>query len=104
MSSKPKSSHVINYWSNILDEWRSSGLKALPWCKQFNISYQSFLHWRKKLSPLPDSFIELFEPEAIQSENSGIELELNAVLIRLERDFDCSTLQRCLKAIKESQC
>jgi len=42
-------------WQALVDQQRDSGLSAPQFCKQENIGYTSFCHWRKRLSDHPVS-------------------------------------------------
>ncbi|MGA8163831.1 MAG: hypothetical protein WB791_02260 [Waddliaceae bacterium] len=93
-------------WTAWIEEWQSSGLSGAAWCKQQKIAYHQFIYWKKRLSNetdqilTPRSFIELDD----HPESSGIEIVLDQVFLRLSRDFDSSTLLRCLRTLKEAKC
>jgi len=40
-----------NEWSALLAEQARSGLSVMEFCRQKNVTRESFYHWRKKLKP-----------------------------------------------------
>jgi hypothetical protein len=93
-------------WSARLDDWKKSGISGMAWCKQEKTPYHQFNYWKKRLlnhkQPKFDtqSFVELDD----DSDTSGVEVVLNEISIRLSRDFDSTTLLRCLRTLKEAKC
>jgi len=93
-------------WKERLKNWELPQQSALAWCRQNDISYQSFKYWKRKLSSpqessepiMADSFIEITEKEADQG--SGIEIEIEGMFIRLCKDFDSDALNRCCRALR----
>lgn len=94
-------------WKIKLEGWRASDLSGMAWCQKNNIRYNVFLYWckklknkttakNKKLSP-PAPFIELLET----SKNAtGIEVEYRGAILRLSKDFDEMTFQRCIRLLR----
>lgn len=82
-------------WQNLVDQQRSSGLSAVQFCKQEDIGYASFCHWRKRLpdnpiahSPSPDEadFLDLSSLMASSGPSWNIVLSLgNGVELRLSQ-------------------
>lgn len=61
-------------WQSVIDRQLTSGLSAPQFCIQHDITYQSFMRWRKKLQSDPvemasvDShpdFVELTAPDSL---------------------------------------
>ena len=89
-------------WQVLVDRQADSGLSALRFCKEHDISYPSFTQWRKRLSstaavdaatPAKPTFIELTKTEQhapVHSPAQGnwlIELELGAgVTLRIAKN------------------
>ena len=82
-------------WQVIIDSFYQSGLSAPQFCRQESIVYQSFMNWKKRLSPDSDiervtelvepSFIELTQDED-QPSQWQIELDLApGVQLRIAR-------------------
>ena len=98
--------HIQEQWIARIEDWQSSSLSGAAWCRQEKITYHQFIYWKNRLCTEADqnidthAFIELEDRPA----SSGIEIVLNHVSLRLSRDFDSSTLLRCLKTLKEAEC
>jgi len=88
---KPRQSAA--HWRSVIDQQIASGLSAPAFCSEHNITYQSFMRWRKKLALLaePDTiapFVELTatdSPEVVDPQ-WHIELDLApGVQLRIAR-------------------
>lgn len=78
-----------------LEQWKHSGQNGAFWCREQNIQYCVFLYWKKKLNTTeqgPPNFLELVASSRVAT---GIEIEFQGVLVRLAKDFDEKTFQRC---------
>lgn len=95
-------------WNNRLLRWRESGLSGAAWCRKNTINYQIFTYWRKKLqgqsqeiTPIQtsqhDPFIELIDST---KSRAGIEISCKGVSLYLSKDFDESSLQRCIQVLR----
>lgn len=89
-------------WQSRLDQWRSSGLSGAAWCRENNIKYPVFLYWCKKTQTIGQKedikFVELTPPI---NHATGIKLEFRGIILHLSKDFDATTLQRCLQLLKD---
>jgi hypothetical protein len=92
-------------WYQLIQQWLLSGKSGAMWCRENQISYQAFGYWRKKNSSMPDSepFVELTDVPKTDSQ-SGVDLFLGGVTLQLTKDFDETTLLRCLVALKKLSC
>jgi hypothetical protein len=89
-------------WEACVSTWKASGKSARQWCKEHNISPSTFQYWQDKLSSKkldPTAFIEI---SAEQS--TGVEIRCQGFEIHVGKEFDQTTLSRCLKAIRSSLC
>jgi len=82
-------------WKKRIEQWCASGKSAAEWCRENEIGYHKFLHWRNRFSPKKDpkpktAFVELPEDK---SDLAGITIEYKDFDIRLSKRFDHSTLQ-----------
>lgn len=77
MESKRKHSprRTVAQWHNIVEAQQASGLSAPKFCEQKQISYPSFINWKKKLADRPQiaraekpQFIELTPQPAVMDE------------------------------------
>jgi len=93
-------------WQKKVKIWQTSGKSAREWCKEHDISIQTFYTWKKRLKfqkhvPLhKQEFIELKDKVS----NNAILLEYQAFKIHLPLDFDVVQLKRCLAALKDVIC
>ena len=88
-------------WLELVEQWQTSNLNAKSWCLENEVSYESFIIWRKRLkvsSPTSNSFIELKDAH---SHTSGVEIQHRRINIVLRKDFDPSTLLRCIQVLEK---
>jgi hypothetical protein len=101
-------SRVQAAWEIKIDQWRASGLGAMDWCRTNGIPYQTFHYWRKKLGNKPSlshdkaasqspHFVELVESS---KNTTGIEIQYQGFILRLSKDFDSTTFQRCIQLLR----
>jgi hypothetical protein len=93
-------------WQELIQQWEASQMTAKAWCLQNEVAYDSFIIWRKRLrdalqgtatSPkIP--VVELVDASATLS---GIEMRINGLRLILCKDFDPSTLLRCLQVLEK---
>lgn len=91
MTTSRQSRRTTEQWQAIVDSYLSSGLTAPQFCKRENLSYPSFIKWKKRLSEqemagsdIP-SFIELTQAPVEQT-RWLIELDLApGVQLRIAR-------------------
>ena len=95
-------------WKLKIDQWRSSGLSVQAWCHQNHIKYHTFLYWRQKLGKSESDQSKALSPSASfyevldsQKNTSGIEIEYHGAILRLGKDFDGATFQKCIKLLRE---
>lgn len=117
--SKPKESERSRYWRDVIESWKTSGLKASDYCRREGVSIPSFYWWKSELkrrghpecrqrkSPtIPaDKPSSLFLPISIPKTSSSIfspSIELihpSGWCIRVSSDFEESHLQRILRVV-----
>ena len=90
-------------WQQRIDAFHSSNLSGAAFCREHDLSYQSFMAWKKKLgqsesSPLTVPFREIKFDGSMSSLDS-IELVLGAITVRLPRGFDEADLRRVLSVV-----
>ena len=100
---RPSSLEKKKKWEETISRQRQSGLSIQRWCRENHISLQTFYYWRDKLFPKAalsrSSFTELTD-----SKSTGITIECRGVRIHLDRQFDPSTLKKCLQVLQEIAC
>lgn len=93
-------------WQELVQQWETTQMSAKAWCLQHEISYESFIIWRKRLkSALPvaagssnTAFVELIDPSTAPS---GIEIHVQNLRLSLCTNFDSTTLHRCLQVLEK---
>ena len=92
----------LEAWTDKVRQWRSSGLSAAAWCKERGVIYSQFLYWRERIAQKAvEPFVELKDP---QSDESGIEIDIHGITVRLAKEFDASSLLCCLKLLRAVAC
>lgn len=92
-------------WLGRVMEWEKSGKTMKAWCRENDIVYSTFFYWKTRLlskSNLPEqaSFIEITED---LSNESGIVIEYQNVVVKVSKNFDILTLSRCIQLLREMQ-
>jgi hypothetical protein len=92
-----------HYWQGRIDTWQESGLSVTRWCKENNETQSTFEYWKKLFRQKPKQkseagFAELTADTAKDAE-SGFELHIGQVAIRLRHNFDAPTLSRVLQLL-----
>ena len=96
-------------WLKIINEWQVSNMSALAWCLKQNIPYEKFIYRRRRLTnKVPSAhqhtvatFVELTNK---QPELSGVEIHYQNFSLKLQTNFDSSTLLRCLQVLEKLRC
>jgi len=102
---KPFPEEKRQEWKRLVEQWEKNdrNISITRWCSEQKINYNTFLYWRERFGSNPvkqidrSSFKELPNPITAP----GITLEYNRIRIQLERDFDVTTLTKCLRVLKE---
>ena len=88
-------------WCEKIEQQKVSGKSAAKWCREQNVSYQSFLAWRKRLSSAVvaknSAFIEMFDDS---SESTWMEISTRGVKLVLSREINCKALTRLLETLR----
>ena len=93
-------------WQELVLQWETSHMNAKAWCLEHTVAYESFIIWRKRLkgalqanSDTPKAtFVELSDTSATLS---GIKIHCRSLSLSLSKDFDSSTLLRCLQVLEK---
>ena len=93
-------------WLELIEEWQESQMSAKAWCLKQTIPYKKFIYWKMRLTnaarSIPQvptaSFVELSDT---QSNLAGIEIHCHNFSLMLQKDFDSSTLLRCLQVLEK---
>ena len=85
-------------WADKIQRWKESGLSGAAWCRENDVVYSQFLYRKERATQqAPGAFMELRDP---QSDESGIEIEIQGATIRLAKSFDAAALLCCLKLLR----
>ncbi|MDD5600070.1 MAG: hypothetical protein PHV82_19145 [Victivallaceae bacterium] len=104
-------------WQDYLSRYWNSGLSLSKYCRQHNLNLKTASKWRLRFQSdhsgheealdivpvAPPSVASLALPPQ-RGEDSGISLELGAIGVRLNRDFDAATLDRVLSLLDVRRC
>jgi hypothetical protein len=92
----------LEAWTDKIQQWKDSGLSGAAWCRENDVVYSQFLYRKERVAQqTPESFVELRDP---QSDESGIEIEIQGIVVRLAKDFDAQALLCCLKLLRTMAC
>ena len=100
-------------WKHRLSRYWNSGLSLSEYCRQHKFNLKTASKWRLRLQsdhpgheealdivPLDLPSVASFPSQSPQrGEDSGISLELGAIVVRLNQDFDAATLDRVLSLL-----
>lgn len=118
MDKEAKTSKLLrDFWKEKLEAWEASGKSGSLWCKEQQLSYHYFTHWKKillsekkppeaKISPDPkelSSFTELSDSPS-GTEGSGVKIQHKNFILHLDRNFDPQSLGRILLLLRSFAC
>ena len=87
-------------WAARVAAQAASGRSAIDWCFQQDISLQSFYNWRKRLaSPEPPVAPQWAAVAAVDTEASGLTVQVGAVRILVPVGFDPALLAAVLRVV-----
>jgi len=92
-------------WRVRIESWRASGESGAKWCRSEGVSYQRFVYWRRKFSAADGS--EAKDPGFVElhgdvPDNSGVELEIGGVRLRVNGDFDEAAFSKALRLLRSA--
>jgi hypothetical protein len=92
-------------WSGLIAEQKTSGISVAAWCKERNVSYNSFCNWRTRLNKqaAADGGWVSVAIGASGPSAKPITLRIGAVTIDLSAGFDPKLLRDVVSAL-ETQC
>ena len=92
----------FNLWKQRFADWEESGKSGTQWSREHKIPYSTFQYWKNRVMPpakrKPQGFLEI-STESDCSVESGIEIHIGPVEMRVHRDFDETTLCRLLTVL-----
>lgn len=89
-------------WSERIAAQAGSGLTVRMWCTREEVSYWSFLQWRRRLggetsSERPLRFLRVLPVEA---DGSAVRIRIGGALIEVGVGFDPGVLRRVVEALR----
>jgi len=95
------------FWQVHIKAWAGSGLLQTEYCRQHNLNNHQFGYWKKKFSAEEKKSKQQFIPvpatlpiTTVQnSKDSGLEVLVGDVAIKLSSTFNSDALVRAVKAL-----
>lgn len=93
------------YWKQHIENWRSSGLTQVAYCRQHELRAHQFTYWKKR-STAPDSAITLVPLKIrghLPCDQNSASLRLimgQDLAIEIRPDFDPPLLRRLIATIR----
>jgi hypothetical protein len=92
-------------WRELLKLKAESGQTIKAFCDEWDVPVHSYHYWRQRLAEsVEESAFVTLGFSTGQDGQSGLELDLRRLSVRLERDFDEKVLQRVLAATAPFRC
>lgn len=88
----------------LINSWQASGLSMTQWCKNQDIPVSTFSGWKTQLEDPMHLKAQDFISINSDSGGAGIELQFEAISIKLSKNFDPDVLAKCLVVIKRLGC
>ena len=95
------------YWKQHIENWKSSGLSQIQYCRDHNLKVPTFQYWKSKLDrlTLPTPLIPITVKSAVTSSTStfpsGVSLSFkDRFEIHLEVGFNLDTLHSILDLLE----
>ena len=89
-------------WTERIAAQAASGLSGRSWCAREDVSYWSFMQWRRRLGgetsgERPLSWVRVWPVEA---DASAVRIWIGAALIEVGAGFDAGVLRRVVEALR----
>jgi hypothetical protein len=91
-------------WQELVCQWQDTQMTAIAWCRQQDISYESFIIWKNRLknSSQPTAskqpFVELIDTTPA---HSGIEIHCRDLKLTIRKNFDPEVLLQSLQVLEK---
>jgi len=92
-----------NEWEEKIHHQQDSGLSVQRWCHEHQIKAPTFYYWKARLNQKTSLSRSCFT-ELVNTKTPGISIEYQGVRVHIDKDFDSTTLQNCLSALKGMKC
>ena len=90
-------------WLELVEDWEASGMSGAAWCRERGVHYQCFLYWRRRSRDLAGTSQAVIPAEGGFCEilpSGRLTLEVDGVLLHLERGFDGGLLREVVSTLK----
>jgi transposase-like protein len=91
---------------SIIKEWEESGIPMTKWCRQKEIPLTTFYGWKKRKNGQKTLRLHKKDFVNLKTELNRVEIELEyqEIKIRLSKDWDQKSLEKCLIALRTLSC
>jgi len=110
MSNQTRSEHLERkraYWKQHLENWRSSGLTQLAYCRQHDLKVHQFTYWKKRFVQTEAGItfvpVNIRPADSMASVDSADSLRLivdGDLQIEITADFDPRLLRRLIATLR----
>jgi len=89
-------------WSERIAAQAASGLSGRMWCEREDISYWSFIQWRRRLGEelAEERPLRLVRVLPVEADMSAVRIRIGAALIEVGAGFDPGVLRRVVEALR----
>ena len=93
------------FWKRQIEDWRSSELTQVEYCRRHDLVLHRFTYWKQKLTnDSPPAFIELKLPAVpypmMSHPASPLRVSVSRFQVAVDRDFDPATLCRLVSTLE----
>jgi hypothetical protein len=93
------------FWKQHIEDWKSSNQTQAGYCRQYELSYDQFIYWKRKFRrDSKSSFIELklppVTPPKMIPPTSSLKVSVSRFQIAVEQGFDPEVLGRLVYALE----
>lgn len=101
---KKNNTKCASEWSEKIQTQATSGKSAKQWCQEHNISYQTFISWRQRLTNKVPSKKTINKSSFVEVPKSTYEdwlrISCKGIRIVISNGFDTVALQKCLHLLQ----
>ncbi len=104
-SQKAEREEKRRFWKQHIEDWQTSDLSQVEYCRQHHLSVHRFTYWKQKFKSGPDqSFIELKLPPVpypkVTPPRSSLRVSVNRFQVAVDRDFDPVALKQLVYTLE----
>ena len=108
----------LKVWRSRIREWEDSKLSMVKWCSKNNETIDTLRYWKERVyvSEIiissqelkskqefkPEKFLELSCEENVSDSNTGIEICIKDISIKITQNFEEGTLTRLLHLLRRA--